>query len=173
MEIERKFLADPGELDLSSYRKKEMSQGYISTDPVIRIRRSNEDYILTVKSGGLLEREEFETRLTGEQYEQLSGKVEGLMISKTRYLIPLSGEENTGLTAELDLFHGALEGLVYVEVEFPSVEAAKKFTPPPWFRREVTEDGSCTNAALSRMNSEELRGFLSKIRSQDMKGELS
>ena len=176
MEIERKFLADPTGLDLSVYQKKEMSQGYISTDPVIRIRQSNENYILTVKSGGLLAREEFETMLTAEQYESLSKKVEGILIRKTRYLIPISDADATSdvetetsqpdemrnLVAELDIFHGDLEGLVYVEVEFPSVEAAKAFQPLPWFGQEVTEDGSYTNAALSRLKPGELKAFLEK-----------
>ena len=168
MEIERKFLADPKGLDLTVYQKKEMSQGYISTDPVIRIRQSNENYILTVKSGGLLEREEFETMLTAEQYESLSKKVEGILICKTRYLIPISDAkadqpgETRKLVAEMDIFHGDLAGLVYVEEEFPSVEAAKAFQPLPWFGQEVTEDGSYTNAALSRMKPEELKAFLEK-----------
>ena len=162
MEIERKFLADPSALSLDQYSKKEMSQGYISTDPVIRIRRSNDSYILTVKSGGLLAHEEFETELTEEQFVRLSAKADGTFLSKTRYLIPysFSGSE---LTIELDVFHGALKGLIYAEVEFDSIEAAKAFTPPSWFLREVTEDGSFTNAALSRLLPEEIPVFLDKL----------
>ncbi len=163
MEIERKFLADPSALSLDQYPRKEMSQGYISTDPVIRIRRSNDSYILTVKSGGLLAREEFETELTGEQYDRLSDKVEGTFLSKTRYLIPysFSGSE---LTIELDVFHDALDGLIYAEVEFDSVEEAEAFLPPSWFLREVTEDGSFTNAALSRLSGDEISTFLDRVR---------
>ena len=126
MEIERKYLADPSGLSLSSYPKKELSQGYISTDPVIRIRRSDESYILTVKSDGLIARQEYEIPLSAEQYERLSDKVEGICISKTRYLIPW---EEGRLTIELDLFHGALTGLVYAEVEFPSLHTAFLVSP--------------------------------------------
>jgi len=163
MEIERKFLADPSALSLDQYARKEMSQGYISTDPVIRIRRSNDSYILTVKSGGLLAREEFETELTGEQFDRLSAKVEGTFLSKTRYLIPYPVSEKE-LTIELDLFHGALDGLIYAEVEFDSVEEAEAFVPPAWFLREVTEDGSFTNAALSRLSPDEVPIFLDRVR---------
>ena len=159
MEIERKYLADPSGLSLSSYPKKELSQGYISTDPVIRIRRSDESYILTVKSDGLIARQEYEIPLSAEQYERLSDKVEGICISKTRYLIPW---EEGRLTIELDLFHGALTGLVYAEVEFPTLEAAEAFTPPSWFLREVTEDGAFTNAAISRLAPSEIPAFLKK-----------
>ena len=176
MEIERKYLADPSGLTLSAYPKKEMSQGYLSTDPVIRIRRSNDNYILTVKSGGLLAREEFETDLTKEQFDRLSAKVEGTFLSKTRYLIPYSSADSgivpdtevpassgREYTIELDLFHDALDGLVYAEVEFDSVEEANAFTPPAWFGKEVTEDGSFTNAALSRLSAEEVRVFLDRV----------
>ncbi len=160
MEIERKFLADPSGLNLNDYPSAELSQGYLSTDPVIRIRRSNDSFRLTVKSDGLLAREEFEIALTPEQYQRLSAKVEGTFLTKTRYRIPCS--EDPKLTIELDLFHGALEGLVYAEVEFDSVEAADRFNPPSWFLREVTEDGAYTNAALSRLTPEELAAFLSR-----------
>ena len=193
MEIERKFLADPSGLTLSAYPRKEMSQGYLSTDPVIRIRRSNDNYILTVKSDGLLARREFETELTKEQFDRLSAKVEGTFLSKTRYLIPYrpadsgatpdipdapipdtpisdtpvpdtaaGASSHREYTIELDLFHDALDGLIYAEVEFASVEEANAFTPPSWFGKEVTEDGSFTNAALSRLSAHEVRTFLDK-----------
>ena len=159
MEIERKFLVDSKLTpSLSGYPKHEMAQGYISTDPVVRIRRSDEKFILTVKSGGLLSREEFEMFLTEDQFTGLSIHVQGLIIEKTRYLIPCSP-----YTIELDVFHGALEGLLYAEVEFPSVEEAEAFTPPSWFGREVTEDGSFTNAALSRLGKDEVDAFLKTV----------
>jgi len=159
MEIERKFLADPASLDLEMYAKTEMTQGYLFTDPVLRIRQKDDSYILTVKSGGLLAREEYEIDLTREQYENMAGSVKGLFIRKTRYLIPCPP-----YTIELDLFHGSLEGLIYAEVEFPSIEEAEAFVPPSWFGREVTEDGSFTNAALSKMTEEELSAFLQRLR---------
>ena len=157
MEIERKFLADPSGLTLSDYPSTEMKQGYLFTDPVLRIRKENDSYVLTVKSGGLLKREEYELSLTPEQFERMSGSVQGCFIEKTRYLIPCEP-----YTIELDLFHGALDGLIYAEVEFPSEEEAVSFQPPVWFLREVTEDGSFTNAALSRLSGDELSRFLQK-----------
>ena len=58
MEIERKYLIRQLPNHLNDYPHDEISQAYISTDPVIRIRKKNEDYILTIKSKGLLAREE-------------------------------------------------------------------------------------------------------------------
>jgi len=52
---------------------------------------------------------------------------------------------------------------VYAEVEFDSVEEANAFTPPAWFGKEVTEDGSFTNAALSRLSADQVRDFLDRV----------
>ncbi len=155
MEIERKFLINEVPFDLKKYKKKEMSQGYISTSPVIRIRQSDDDYILTIKSGGLLSREEYEISLAPDEYERLKTKVDGAFIIKTRYIIPLSefsgiNANEAALNIELDIFHGDYEGLKYAEVEFPDTESAVSFTPPYFFGTEVTEDGSFSNASLSQ-----------------------
>ena len=49
MEIERKFLISQENLPqkLVSYHSKKIQQGYLCTDPVVRIRKSDDDYILT------------------------------------------------------------------------------------------------------------------------------
>ncbi len=157
MEIEKKFLVK--ELpDLSKYPKKEISQAYISVRPVIRVRRSDEKRILTIKSGGLMQREEFELFLSEEEYENLLEKAEGLVIEKTRYLIP----EKDGLTIELDVFHGVLDGLIMAEVEFPSPEAAGSYIPADFFGREVTDDPAYQNSSMTKMNPAEIAGLIAK-----------
>ncbi len=159
MEIERKFIADPsGHLTPEDYPSVNISQGYLFTDPVIRIRKADEAYILTIKSGGLLAHQEFELPLTKDQFEKLSRSVQGTFLEKTRYMIPCGP-----YTIELDIFHGKLNGLIYAEVEFPSIEEAKAFLPPAWFIREVTEDGSFSNASLSRMTDDERKAFLAGL----------
>ena len=55
-----------------------------------------------------------------------------------------------GLTAELDLYDGPLEGHQLVEVEFDDDDAADSFQPPAWFGREVTDDNRYTNSSLAR-----------------------
>lgn len=91
-------------------------------------------------------REEYNLPLTREAYLHLREKTDGLLITKTRYCIPLEG----GLTAELDVFGGAHEGLLLAEVEFPSQEEAEKFTPPDWFGQEVTFSTRYHNSNLSK-----------------------
>ena len=66
MEIERKFLVEKLP-ELPAAEAIHIEQGYISTDPVIRIRSWNNGeehrYILTVKGGGMIVREEYELEL--------------------------------------------------------------------------------------------------------------
>ena len=148
MEIERKYLLEKEQLpaDLASYPFHKIEQGYLCTSPVIRIRKQDDDYFLTYKSKGLMAREEYNLPLTQEAYEHLKSKADGLVISKTRYLIP----EKNGLTIELDVFHKDYEGLLLAEVEFPSEEAANFYTPPAWFGRDVTFSSDYHNSTLSK-----------------------
>ncbi|MCL2461496.1 MAG: CYTH domain-containing protein [Defluviitaleaceae bacterium] len=146
MEIERKFLIKRLPCGLESCPVLQLSQAYISTDPVIRIRKSNDDFYLTMKGEGTVAREEHEMRITGPQYEKLLAKAESAPLEKTRYLVPLEG----GLTAELDVYHGALAGLATVEVEFESLEDAENFAPPEWFGKDVSADLRYRNNNLVR-----------------------
>lgn len=148
MEIERKFLTEKEEIpfDITAFPYLQIVQEYICFSPVIRIRRSNDDYILTVKGKGQLAREEFELPLGPEEYKALRQKAEGKPIAKKRYLLPLAG----GLTAEVDIYEGELAGLVTTEVEFPSLAAAEAFVPPEWFGQDVSRDSRYKNAALAR-----------------------
>ena len=54
MEIERKYLVKTLPDHLDQYESKKIAQGYLCTEPVVRIRRSNNDYYLTYKGDGLM-----------------------------------------------------------------------------------------------------------------------
>ena len=146
MEIERKYLVKTLPEHLEQHQSKKIAQGYLCTAPVVRIRRSNDDYYLTYKGEGLMVREEYNLPLTKEAYEHLLLKIDGLLIAKTRYLIPL----NDHLTAELDIFEKDLAPLSLVEVEFDSIEEADRFTAPDWFGEDVTNSGKYHNSYLSQ-----------------------
>lgn len=146
MEIERKYLLDKLPFDLSPYKKIEIEQGYISSNPTIRIRKSGDGYFLTVKGSGMMVREEFEMSLTEEQFQDLWQRTESGTICKTRYLIPVQD----GLTAELDVYHKQLRPLLTVEIEFESVDQAERFIPPDWFGRDVTFEQAYKNGHLAK-----------------------
>ena len=158
MEIERKFTIKKLPENLEQYQKKEIEQAYLCSKPTIRIRKSNEDYILTYKSRLGMEKredataracEEVELPLTKKAYEHLKEKVDGNVIAKTRYIIPI--ENNRKI--ELDVFHGYLEGLVFAEIEFESEEEAAAYVMPEWFLEDVTFDHRYSNAVMTRYSS--------------------
>jgi len=157
-EIERKFLIDELPENLEEYKKVQIEQGYltVSGNPTVRIRKYNDDYILCYKfreqeknndSIASICREE-ELPLTIETYEHLKQKVDGKVITKTRYIIPLEND----LKAEVDIFHGYLNGLKVVEVEFKNKQEANDFVPPRWFGKDVSLDKRYKNALLTQLN---------------------
>jgi CYTH domain-containing protein len=144
MEIERKFLLKQIPENLEQFPCHHIEQGYLCTNPVVRIRRQDEEYYLTYKGKGKMAREEHNLPLNSTAYAHLREKVDFLLIQKTRYLIPLSD----GLTAELDVFIQPNAGLHLVEVEFPTIEEALSFTPPDWFGEDVTQDSRYHNSHM-------------------------
>ena len=152
MEIERKYLVEKENLpeNLEQFPSREIEQGYLCTSPVVRIRRQNEKYFLTYKSKGLMSREEYNLPLTKEAYEHLKPKADGIVICKTRYLIP----EKNDLTIELDVFHADYEGLLLAEVEFSSEEEANAYEAPEWFGEDVTFSSKYHNSTLSKGKQE-------------------
>lgn len=146
MEIERKYLINhlPDQLDQFPHRTIE--QGYLCTEPVVRVRRDGDTYILTYKSKGFLAREEHNLPLTKEAYQHLISKADGQIITKERYCIPLTEV----LTIELDIFTGNLAPLCLAEVEFTTLEEANAFIPPEWFGEDVTHLPDYQNSTLSK-----------------------
>ncbi len=147
MEIERKFLIKKLPDNLTSYKARKIEQAYLCTDPVVRVRRDNDDYYLTYKSRGMIVREEYNLPLTKEAYGHLLAKADGNIITKTRYEIP----EKDNLTIELDVFEGKFDGLLLAEVEFASEEEALGYIPPEWFGEDVSNSPKYHNSTLSRL----------------------
>lgn len=167
MEIERKFLIKNDAFNLDSYDYLELQQAYISTSPVIRVRQKlaftagntspdSEEFILTVKSKGMLSRQEFELKLEPEDYKKLLTKAEGNIITKRRYIIPLED----GLILELDYFKDLFDGLVMGEIEFPDEEAAHKYNLPSFILREVTYNKSFHNSNMSSMSESDILNLI-------------
>lgn len=150
MEIERKYLIHKLPEDLEAYPCKHIQQAYLCTAPVVRIRKQEEEYYLTYKGGGLMVREEYNLPLNRQAYLHLLEKADGIILSKTRYLLPLTQD----LTIELDVFDAPYEDLWLAEVEFPTKEAADAFLPPEWFGEDVTFSSAYHNSVLSQGGTE-------------------
>lgn len=158
-EIERKFIVKELPENIESYPFHIIEQGYLCTSPVIRIRRQDNDYFLTYKGGGLLAHAEYNLPLTAESYRHLKAKIDGTIISKKRYLIPLTHPSfvdtyspafHSSLTIELDIFAEPFAPLIMAEVEFPDLEMANAFLPPDWFLEDVTMNPAYHNSNMSR-----------------------
>ena len=82
-------------------------------------------------------REEYNLPLTKEAYEHLLSKIDGRLIKKKRYMLPLGEFTNDplGLTIELDLFEGDLAPLLLAEVEFPDEPSANAFPHLPGLKK--------------------------------------
>ncbi len=153
MEIERQFLID--ELPFLPTEYEYLSQGYVSLLPEIRIRQiGRRRFVLTVKRGAGLVREEWETDISLQEFESLSSRLYPgtVMIEKRRYHVLI---EN-GATVEIHVHDGHLTGFNYVEVEFPTAEAAGGFEPPSWFGCEVTDDPRFSYGILAQADGMEL-----------------
>ncbi len=145
MEIERKFTIK--ELpDLTSYKYHKIEQAYLNTNPVVRIRKEDDNYYLTYKGKGMMAREEYNLPLNEESFYHLLPKADGQVIQKTRYLIPYKA-----YTIELDVFEGAIAPLIMAEVEFETEDDAHAFVPPDWFLEDVTMDSRYHNSNLSKL----------------------
>lgn len=147
VERERKFLVDDVPDDLIRASPAQLRQGYLAVAEYrsVRVRDAGpQGCTLTVKAGGGVERTELEWPIERREFDAAWPHTEGQRLEKQRHRIPF-GEH----VIELDVFVGDLDGLVIAEVEFDSVAAMEAFEPPPWFGREVTDDGAYTNASLA------------------------
>jgi adenylate cyclase len=151
VEVERKWLIAGLESlpeNVVATTPDEIDQGYLTVGAdgsETRVRRRAGRFTLTVKSGRGLVRSEAEVTLTAEQFEVLWAATEHARVEKQRRAVPGEG----GLTIEVDVYSGALEGLVVAEVEFDDPRGAESFVAPSWFGPEVTAEDSYKNRSLA------------------------
>ncbi|MFJ6384870.1 CYTH domain-containing protein [Kitasatospora sp. NPDC092039] len=145
-EIERKFLVHDF-VPPPAATAQRVRQGYVAITEEgteVRIRRASGRQTLTVKSGTGLVRVEVEREIGEEDFDALWPTTAGARIEKDRYRLP-DGPH----TVVVDVYHGALHGLCTAEVEFPSVEAAQRYTPPGWVGEDITGAVGYLNRSLS------------------------
>jgi adenylate cyclase len=144
IEIERKFLINDGsELRTQLVNGKTIRQGYLFTEQAksCRVRVKGTKGFLTLKFGtDLLSRSEFEYQIPFEEAHELLKHCDKIL-EKTRYEIP-AGKH----VWEIDVFSGALEGLVLAEIELSDADETIDF--PSWIAEEVTHDPTYLNVNL-------------------------
>ena len=100
----------------------------------------------------------FITNIYLSQYEYETFSVfEGNELRKNRYPF-----EREGRKYSVDVFLGALHGLILLETEFETDEEMRAFQPPPFAAREVTNDPLLTGGRLAYTTIDELRAELAR-----------
>ena len=146
-EIERKFLVK-GDFSADVFDKKRIVQGYICSQPgkTVRVRIRDKEGFLTIKGPSDekgMSRYEFEKSISLDDAEQLLKLCEPGAIDKVRHLACIDNH-----IWEIDVFHGANEGLIVAEIELESEEEA--FALPQWIGKEVTGDRRYYNSMLTK-----------------------
>ena len=122
----------------------EMAQGYLSRDPrrTVRIRIAGIQGFLTIKGETCgAARSEYEYEIPAEEARELLALCDTPLVEKTRYV-----EMFCGKRWEVDIFHGANEGLRVAEIELAA--EAEEFALPEWVGDEVTGERRYYNVAL-------------------------
>ena len=143
-EIERKFLvANDSWKTAKCIGQRELKQAYLlrETDRSVRIRVTDNMALFTIKLGTGLTRSEFEYEIPIDEANEMIEEAKLPCLHKTRFYI-----QNGNDTWELDVFHGALEGLLIAELEL--TEEAQFFEKPNWLGEEVTFDPAYLNSNL-------------------------
>jgi len=153
LEIERRFLVYDASF-LAGRRGRLLVQGYVCRDPerTVRLRLETDEEgrergWLTMKGAtrlveGACVRREWEVELPPTQVRAGLEICLPTLLEKTRHTV-----EHAGRRWDVDVFHGACQGLILAEVELARPDEAVDL--PPWLGTEIGADPRYANAVLS------------------------
>ena len=144
-EIERKFLVRT-ELLPELPQGDELEQGYLSTEPTVRVRLvarpdGTRHAELTIKGQGLLTRAEFNYPIPAADAEALLRLCDRSLRKVRRRL------------GRWELDHFKAKDLWLAEIELARED--EPFDRPPWLGEEVTEDPAYSNSRLATLRAAE------------------
>jgi len=161
-ELERTYLIKNLPEGLDTCRKKDVIDVYIPhsiAHPTLRIRKNGSTFEITKKvpqGDDKSIQKEYTIMLTELEFSELV-KIEGKKVHKIRYYYDWNG-----VTAEIDVFQGALKGLILVDVEFKTVEEKDAFEMPDFCLVEVTQDDFIAGGMLCGKSYEDIEEDLKK-----------
>ncbi|GHT39601.1 hypothetical protein AGMMS49965_06090 [Bacteroidia bacterium] len=146
VEIERKFLVT-GDFYPHVVKKERIVQAYLMSSKActMRVRIKGEAAFITVKGAtndNGFSRLEFEYPVPVADARKMLSLAQPGLIDKERHYVPCGDR-----MFEVDVFHGAHEGLVIAELELQS--ETEPFVKPDWLGREVTGDPQYYNSYLA------------------------
>ena len=146
-EIERKWEIRVLPKDLKSSPCIELTAGYFegSDKKDVRIRREGNKYLKVIKSGQGIAKDigQGDLEITKKEFDSLWPKTKDRRLRKLRCRIPYKG-----FVIELDIYQD-FKGFYTAEVEFKTIKDAKKFVPPGWFGRELTDKKEYSSNSLA------------------------
>jgi adenylate cyclase len=126
----------------------------------LRLRRIENDGAVVYKLGQKVrtesdqpERNKLTTMYLSVEEYSILGRLDGHDIGKTRWRWA-----GPGHTLAVDVFHGALTGLILAECELSDLEPRR--TPPPGAVVEVTDDDRFAGGTLARTTAEDIGRLL-------------
>lgn len=152
-EIERKFLVKIMP-DLSGTKLEEQERYFLELGTIEkRITKINSKYFYEEKSGSEknvkgIQEAEFE-RLKSKAIKNLKRK--NYILSKTP-------------SVSIKVYGGEYEGLVRAEFEFETVEEARKFAPPEWVGKEITETNLGRDGELVQLKQGEFKEIFGMLK---------
>lgn len=146
VEIEKTFLAAAVPAWIEGLEPVTMVDTYIPAvgvaQPKLRLRRKGNSFEATKKVlldvGDASRQEEFTIPLSPKEFEALA-QCSTRSVEKQRYSrthATAAGE----VVEEVDVFTGALDGLILVDFEFTDVEAFNSFAQPDYCGADVTQE---------------------------------
>lgn len=162
IELELTYLAKAIPEEIKGLAPQQMEDTYFPEDPAVhaqlRVRRKDSTYVVTKKvpavEGDASVQIETSIPITRVEFESIaSGSKRKIM--KDRYVTQINGYD-----AEVDVFKGALEGLVLIDFEFTSVEAKNNFIPPGLCGVEVTNEHIFAAGELSSFGYQNIAATL-------------
>jgi CYTH domain-containing protein len=141
-EIERRFLVKPEHLPhILRTGGTTLSQGYLSLDPVVRVRASETEAWITVKSRTTgISKQEYEYPIPVSDAWSMLELCQN-KLTKTRRTLRLGNH-----VWEVDEFHDNLSGLWIAEIELSNPDEV--FEIPNWIDKEVSSDARYFNSSL-------------------------
>jgi CYTH domain-containing protein len=172
IELELTFLASELPKEIIGSVGKRLTDVYVpesgSPHPTLRLRQKGDSYEITKKqplrTGDASAHRELTIPLSEEEYRSLAG-ANTRSVSNIRYAVMIDG-----YPAEVDVFQGALAGLVLIDFEFTSEDEKTAFTTPASCLADVTQEDFIAGGILAGKHYQDLADQLIRFKYQPLYG---
>lgn len=163
IELEKTYLAKFIPVKLEKCKHKEIIDIYMPQDhghSSLRIRKKGDEYELTKKNqidaNDSSKLKEQTVQLTKQEFDFLS-QLKGRMVHKIRYYFNYKAR-----VCEIDVFQGALKGLIVIEIEFENEEEKESFEMPDFCLADITQENFIAGGLICGKTYEDVEEYLNR-----------